>query len=62
MNSIDFKYAIGRKVIIKDIQAKGTVNALLCSGQKQNLQYEVIYWIHGDRFQQWVNDFEIEPA
>lgn len=58
MNSIAFKFAIGDKVIVKEIQRPGTVKALTVD--YLGLQYSVHYWNDGHKKQEWLLEDEIE--
>jgi len=55
---IEFRYAIKQKVTVKAIGMPGRIEALL--HEPENNMYRVAYWNNGDRFQQWLHEYEIE--
>lgn len=54
-----FKFDIGDKVLIKDIQRPGKVEALMIDFL--GVQYRIVYWDNSKRENAWLGPDELEP-
>ncbi len=58
MVSHSFEYDLGQKVLIKEINRPGFINALLLNSS--GTQYRVIYWDNCSRKDEWLYSCEIK--
>lgn len=56
--TIQFDYAIGDKVIIRDIEMKGTVTGLMVD--ECGKQYRIVWWNNNERNERTLYPFEIK--
>lgn len=59
MKTIECKYGIGDRVMIKEIQRPGVVKAVTVD--YLGLQYSVAYWNDSNRKNEWIAEDELEP-
>ena len=57
--TITFRYRIGQRVRIVEIDPIGRVSALLAAEDGQT--YKVIYWNDGTRHEVWMQSWELRP-
>ena len=57
--TVEFKFSIGEKVIVKEIQRPGRVTALRST--VFGIDVLVCYWNDGQRREEWLYEDEIEP-
>ena len=60
MKTVEFKYDIAQKIIIKAISAPGMIDSLMCDSYGN--QYHVIYWDNSERHTDWMYEWEIEEC
>jgi len=56
--TVEFRHDIGDSVKILSIRMVGQVDSM--SKDINGLMYRVIYWNNGERYSQWLYDWEIE--
>lgn len=54
-----FKFNLGARVIIREIQRPGKVEALMID--YLGVQYRVAFWDNAKRESVWLNDDELDP-
>jgi hypothetical protein len=60
MSVVTFKYSIGDKVHLSQIDRPGVVSALLQDSESN--QYRVIWWWDGVRRSEWLYEFELNNS
>ena len=60
MKTVKFKYDIGDRVRVEAVEMCGRIEALMADIQGN--MYRVLYWNDGQRYSQWVYDWEITGA
>jgi len=56
--TIVYLYSIGQEVTVAPIGMIGHVDALM--RDTDGIQYRVVYWNDGQRYSQWVYEWELE--
>lgn len=56
--TIEFKFSLKDKVLIKEIQRPGNIELIQFSAL--GIEYRVCYWDNGDRKQVWVYEDDLE--
>jgi len=59
MRTVNYKYDIGERVRIIDVEAFGRVDSL--STDIRGELYRVVFWMNGNRQNAWMYDWELEP-
>jgi len=57
--TVDFQYELGQRAVIAGADIIGRVDSL--SVDNNGPMYRVVYWNDGQRYQQWLYGWEIEP-
>lgn len=57
--NVTYFYNIGAKVTISETNHPGVVTGLLSDSQGH--QYRVVWWNNGERRQEWLYEYEIQP-
>lgn len=57
MVKIEYKFDLYDRVEIVDIKANGIVIGLMSDSSSN--QYQVLYWINGERKTEWLYSFEV---
>lgn len=57
MQTVEFKYNIGDNVLIKGLETKAQIDALMVSHYQE---FRVVFWNNGDRKSIWLEEWEIE--
>ena len=60
MRTVNFKYDICDTVKVRDIGMVGRIDSLSIDSHGE--LYRVVYWNNGERNQNWMYDWELEPA
>jgi hypothetical protein len=59
MTTIEFRYGPLDRVLVKEVNRPGVVDAVCMDIQGQ--MFKVVYWYDGERRAEYMHDWELEP-